>query len=521
MNYTDYIFLPVLMLFLLLYFVTPGKYRWIVLLLASGLFYCTYGVEMLPFAAVSIIVAWAGACRMQTCYDRTEQNIGGNMSADEKRTLRSRAKTRCKRILWLCVLVIMGLLIYTKTQRLWAEIPALSGLLQDSLIVPLGISYYTMSLVGYLADVYWRKEKAEKNPLRLALFALYFPKILEGPISRHRNLASQLAEGTGFDYTRFCHGLQRVLWGFFKKLCIADRLNLFVSTVFDNCSTNYGSVLLVGTFFGAFQLYCDFSGCMDIGLGISEILGIRMEENFQQPFLSESAPEFWRRWHITLGTWFKDYIYMPIVVSPRLIKISGKVKALCGKRAAKAVMSVVPLAVVWLLTGLWHGTGWNYVLWGIWWGLLMILGTVFEPEIRKLTKWLHINTETSGFRAFRRMRTFGLFLVSRIITLSGTPQALGEVISNLLYRFGAWKLVDKSLYGYGLDRPNFWLALWLIVFLCIVERKQASRTVFREKIDSLALVWRWCIYLGGIFFVLIFGIYGAGYDASSFVYMNY
>lgn len=556
MSFTDYIFFPLMALLLLIYFLIPKKGRWIVLLIASLLFYSTYGVEVLPFALFAILIAWGGGLWIRKRYEKMETELK-NAGDDKKlkQTIRETAKKHCKYILWVCVALILGVLVYSKTQRWLAEIPGLSAVvlfvskiyqqiihlglrvpilrwfIEDaqagavtegfSFFVPLGISYYTMSLIGYLADVYWRKEQAEKNVFRLALFALYFPKILEGPISKHRMLAKQLEACADFDYIRLCHGLQRMLWGYFKKLCIADRLNLMVTTVFGSYETMHGSVLLMAAFFGAFQLYCDFSGCMDMGLGLSEILGIELEENFRQPFFSESAPEFWRRWHMTLGTWFKDYIYMPFVVSPKLINFSGKVRQKLGKRAGKTVMSIIPTAVVWMLTGIWHGTGWNYILWGVYWGTWMILSTVFEPEIKKVTAFLHIDTATGSFRIIRILRTFLLFVGSRLITLSGTIEVMKDVFSSILFRFGPWQLFDKSIYNYGLDSTNFWLALLLIIFLLVVESRQDKGVVLREKIDALPVVWRWLIYLGGIFFVLIFGIYGAGYNAGSFVYMNY
>lgn len=557
MSFTDYLFMPLLLLTLIPYFLVPARFRWIFLLVVSVLFFASYGIELLPFAAGAVIIAWGGGMLIRRRYEAAERAMEAEPISDKKeRAARQAAVKRgCKYILWASAALILGVLIYTKTQRQLAGLPGLSAVVWffskvyqhlaraflaipglswfvaftaaaetyhgDSFFVPLGISYYTMSLAGYLADVYWKKEQAERNPFRLALFALYFPKILEGPISKHRLLAGQLENLPGFDYTRFCHGLQRMLWGYLKKLCIADRLNLFVSPVFAGYESYHGSVLLLAALFGAFQLYCDFSGCMDIALGLSEILGIRLEENFDRPFASESAAEFWRRWHITLGVWFKDYIYMPLVISPRLLKLAGRCKARFGKQAGKQVMTIVPLAAVWLLTGLWHGTGWNYILWGLYWGALIICSTVFAPQLKRLAVRCHMDQEKPWCRFVRRVRTFLLFVGGRLITLPGSLAALRGVLRRIFFRFGPWCLVDQSIYNCGLSRANFWLGVFLILFLLWAERKQGAGIVWRERIDALPLPVRWGIYLGGIFFVLIFGIYGAGYDASAFVYMNY
>ena len=388
-------------------------------------------------------------------------------------------------------------------------------------IIPIGISYYCLSLIGYLADVYWKKERAETNCFKLLLFTLYFPKILEGPISRYRNIGKQLVEGHKFDYTRVCFGLQRMLWGFFKKLVIADHLAMIVNTVYTDCQSYTGSILLVAAIFGAVQLYCDFSGCMDIALGVSECFGITLEENFKQPFASRSAAEFWRRWHITLGAWFKDYVFMPLAISPRLMKISSFLRKKLGKRAGKIFLNVIPLAVVWLLTGLWHGTGANYLIWGVYWGLLIILSNVFEPEIRKLTAKLKIDTASPGFHFFQKSRTFGLFVISRIITLPETLEGTWYSIQSIFTNFAPWKLVDGSLYKLGIDRPQFFVTMLAIVFVGFVGSKHEKGIHIREWIAARPIVIRWLIYYGAIFAILIFGAYGPGYDAGSFVYMQY
>ena len=388
-------------------------------------------------------------------------------------------------------------------------------------IIPIGISYYCLSLIGYLADVYWKKERAETNYFKLLLFTLYFPKILEGPISKYRTVGAQLAEGHKFDYTRICFGLQRMLWGFFKKLVIADHLAVIVSTVYADCQSYTGSILLVAAIFGAVQLYCDFSGCMDIALGVSECFGITLEENFKQPFASRSAAEFWRRWHITLGAWFKDYVFMPLAISPRLMKISGFLRKKLGKRVGKSFLSVIPLAVVWLLTGLWHGTGANYMAWGIYWGLLIILSSVFEPEIRKLTAKLKIDTTSPGFRFFQMSRTFWLFVISRIITLPETLEGIWYTIQSIFTNFAPWKLVDGSLYKLGIDRPQFLVTMLAIALVGFVGSRHEKGIRIREWIAARPIAIRWLIYYGAIFAVLIFGAYGPGYDAGSFVYMQY
>lgn len=525
MTFLSFSFFPLCLAVIFLYFLLPLRRRWLILLLASILFVATWGLEKLPFVFGSVLVAWAAARAMEKEYAALDQTLRSapQMEKSEKRSLQAAAKKRCKYILWFASALILGILIYTKVAKFIIGIPMIASQLGSkafSVIVPLGISYYTLSLVGYLADVYWRKDQAEPNFFKLLLFAVYFPKIVQGPISSHKKLAPQLEEGHTFDYDRFCYGLQLMVWGYFKKLVIADRLNLFVTEVFGSYEKYEGSVLLVAAIFGAFQLYCDFSGCMDIAGGLSQVLGIELEKNFDHPFFSRTAAEFWRRWHITLGTWFKDYVYMPLVISQPVMRLSVRIRKRFGKRAGKLTAQVIPLAVVWLLTGLWHGTGANYIVWGIFWGTIIILSTALEPEWKRLPALLHLDTKSKGYALFQQWRTFALFVITRIIVLPGNLAVSGEIFQKMITGFGLWALVDGSLYQAGLDRPNFILAVLCIVLLGWVGKSQQQGSI-REKISRMPLPVRWTIYYAAFFSVVIFGIYGAGYDASTFVYMQY
>lgn len=564
MNITDYLFMPLIIVTMGLYFILPKRFRWIWLLIISLLFFATWGVELLPVVCLIVLITWIASLRMEKKYESSIVEHNGD------KELVLKVKKENKYILIVSISLILLLLVYIKLQRIFAgtvivqtvsdfysgirkfllNVPGvhyfvsagdgngaiyldnlffkIMGLPEKELqftiknwIIPLGISYYTLSLVGYLADVYWRKEKAEKNFFKLLLFTLYFPKILEGPISKYRNVSEQLYEGHSFDYNRVCFGLQRVIWGFFKKLVIADRLSFYVNEVFGNYILHYGSEFVVAAVLGAIQLYCDFSGCMDIGLGISECFGITLEENFNHPFNSRSAAEFWRRWHITLGIWFKDYIYMPLSVNPRLIKMTGKVRKKFGKRAGKNFSTVIPLVCVWILTGLWHGTGINYIIWGAYWGILIILSNIFEPQMKKFAKLLKVDIESKGYILFQKVGVFLLFVISRIITLSKSVDAMLFAFKRIFTDFAPWKFTDGSLFSFGVDRPKFLVVIISIFFLGFISNRQENGIHIREWIANRPLPIRWIIYYAAIFAVLIFGAYGSGYDAGAFVYMTY
>ncbi len=503
MIFTSLNFVLFLSVCFLFYYLLPLRMRWLVLLAGSIFFYLCAGWKKLLFVLATALVSYGIALRISRIYQSDKY---AELNQAEK-------KKKAKVWLMLGVFLVMIVLIYTKIAKNFLDV--------ENLIIPLGISYYTFGIIGYMADVYWRRDQAETNLLKLLLYMIYFPHILQGPIARHKKLAGQLSEGHLFNYRNFCFGLQRITWGFFKKLLIADRFAIIVNEVFDNYTKYEGQYFLLALLACALQLYCDFSGCMDIALGVSECFGITLEENFKRPFYSRSAAEFWRRWHITLGAWFKDYVYMPLVISPRLIKLSKKAKDRFGSRFGKSLMTIIPLAIVWLLTGLWHGSGLDYILWGCYWGLIIIMGTVFAPEFKKLTTFLKIPTESVLWKNFQRVRTFLIFCGGRLLTAPGDIGVSMEILKSLFTKGNLWIWFDQSIYDLGLDMPNFWAGIAGLALLCFVSHKQEEGVKIRESIASWSLPVRWALYYGLFFAVLIVGFYGAGFEASAFVYMQY
>lgn len=508
-----------------LYFVAPLSYRWIVLLGASLVFYASAGLEKLPFLVMTALIVYGAALWINSVYENRAVYLEKHApDRAEKKKLQQQDKKKCRRILNGALVLVIGLLVYCKVgERAAAALAHVfggGGLDWFRVIVPLGVSYYTFSAVGYLAEVYWKREKAEKNFFRLLLFLAYFPQILQGPIARYKRLAGQLVQGHTFDTKRISYGLQLALWGYFKKLVIADRLVIFVNTVFHNFSEYRGIVFVVATLLSGLQLYCDFSGYMDIARGISQIFGIELDKNFDHPFFARSAAEFWRRWHITLGAWFKDYVYMPLVISPRVARLSRRVKKTFGSRAGKAVVTVVPLGCVWILTGLWHGTGYNYIAWGFYWGAMIIMSAVFAPELEKLTKLPRINTQAESWKIIQMVRTYLLFSFGRLLTVPGHLRATAEIIRRTLSHRDIWSLFDGALLEYGLDGKDFLLLAFVVLLLWGVSMLQEKGSV-RDRIAGYNLVVRWGIYYMGIFSILIFGIYGPGYDSSAFLYMGF
>jgi D-alanyl-lipoteichoic acid acyltransferase DltB (MBOAT superfamily) len=380
-------------------------------------------------------------------------------------------------------------------------------------------------VVGYILDVYWKRYRAETNIFKFTLFTVYFPHILQGPIGRYNRLSVQFFADHKFDYDRITKGFQLILWGYFEKMVIADRLLIFTDGVLDRWQQLSGLPLMIGLSFFSIQLYLDWLGCMDIARGVSQIFGIELDRNFWHPFFSKDMPEFWRRWHISLNNWFKDYLLYPVSMSGLCKTINRFTRKKWGNKASRALSAVIPAACVWIITGVWHGAAECYVLWGVYHGILIILSSTLEQPIKKLNKLLHINTECFSFNLFRMIRTFILSTVGRIFFAVGAGFAEAFAIFKRTFDFrhlSLHTLWDDSLYSFGLDRYGFTLVVILIGVVWVVsmlqEKYAKNNLCVRDVIAQQNIVFRWILYLGLIAAILIWGVYGTGYNAGAFFY---
>ncbi|MCH5203621.1 MAG: MBOAT family protein [Oscillospiraceae bacterium] len=493
MTFVSGFFLIFVAVIVVYYYAVKPQNQWIVVLVGSLIFCLVGGWQVLAYPVFIGIIVYCAAWVIEAT-DKKEK------------------KKRKFFVAFSAVTLVAALSVIKLSQFFeWTTV---------NFIFPIGLSYYTFSAISYVADVYWRKDTAEKNYFKLLAFLIYFPKILQGPISRHRLLAPQMFKGQAFSYKNITFGAQLVLWGFFKKIVLADRLVTVVNTVFANHDNYGGAIIFVTAMLSAVQMYADFSGCMDIAAGISQMLGLELDKNFDHPFFSKTVAEFWRRWHISLGTWFKDYVYMPVAVSPKMIKFTNWIRTHIGKTVSRAISTIIPLAITWILTGLWHGTGMNYIVWGLYWGTLIILSALLSKKLEALSKALHINTESSSYKFFQMARTFSIVCVSRIIVTPGDLAVSGRMLGKIFTDLRPWELVDGYIYSLGLNSYEFNLALICIVILWVVDYLQ-TKIKIREKIAGWNVVFRSVFYSAAILGVLTFGLWGPAYDAASFVYINF
>lgn len=366
-------------------------------------------------------------------------------------------------------------------------------------IVPLGGAFFTLQAIGYVVDVYKGKYPAEKNFFHFALFMSYFPIIVQGPISRMDTLAPQLSKGHKFDYTGVKQGLLLMVWGLFKKLVIANRAAMFADPIFSNYMEYSGLTIVVGVLVYTLQIYADFSGCVDICRGVSEMFGIQITNNFHHPYFATSIKDFWRRWHISLSSWLRDYVYIPLGGNRK-----GRFRKYCN------------LMITFLVSGLWHGAGVHYLVWGFYHGACQIAGDLLQKPKEAAARKLHIRDDVFSYRLAQRIITFALVAYSWLLFRAEGFQAAMHMTRSLFTN-----ILDKAQLVAVLAEGKDLVVLIIATLVLFVVSLLQQRYNVRKELDKQNLWFRWIVYLTVLFVTIIFGVYGAGYNASDFLYMQF
>ena len=388
-----------------------------------------------------------------------------------------------------------------------------------TIAVPLGISFYTFQTVGYIIDVYRGKYPPETNFFKLALFVSFFPQMIQGPISRFDDLSKTLYQEHTFDPKNIKFGLQRIAWGFFNKLLIADQLLVAVNTIIDDPATYHGAFVLVGMLFYAFQLYADFTGGIDITIGVAQVLGIKVKENFHRPYFSKSIVEYWRRWHISMGTWFRDYVFYPLSVSKTMLRFSKYSRNKFGDAVGKRLPVYVSTLTVWFTTGIWHGASWNFIVWGLMNGIVILVSQEFQPFYNWFHNKFHIK-HTLWFRAFQILRTVLLMSSIRLLDCYRDVPLTFKMFVSMFTSFNYDQLFNGSLLNLGLNMSNYLVILFALIIVLAVSLAQRNGGV-RVKLEARPVMIRYAAYYLIIISILVFGAYGVGYKSSQFIYNQF
>lgn len=510
MLFTSYAFLGFVLVLLVLYYAVPKKLQKVVLLCGNVFFYFASGWTNLIYLLVTILSTYVAGLlcgknsSAQKAYLKSHKE---DLDREAKKAFKAKEKNKRKLIIGAAIVLNVALLTVVK-------LPA-----QFGLVMPMGISFYTLMSLGYLLDIYWEKQVPEKNLFRYALFVSYFPQLVQGPISRFSDLSETLFKEQSLDWKNIYFGFYRVLWGFFKKLVIADRLATAISTISGDFETYNGSYIFLEMFLYTIQLYADFSGGIDITIGVSEMLGIHVTENFIRPYFSKSLKEYWRRWHITMSTWFRDYLFYPISITKTMQNFSKFLRKNFGDRIGKRLPVYVASFIVWFVTGIWHGTTSNFIVWGIVNYVILMISEELEPMYEKFHEKV-IPADHKAWRVVMVLRTFTMlcFLklfdcyvsagqVFKAYASAFTFRHFGEMVS------GGWLNLGLS----GLDYLIAGLGSLTIFIVSLVQRKESVRVQLSRKPFALQA------FVCGSLFVatLIFGAYGMGYDASQFIYNRF
>ena len=495
----------------IIYYLLPGKARRWFLLVASIAFCCFCGFYTLFFVLLAALTTFAGGL------------LAGRQVKTWQRNL------ACVITVVFNLAIMCAVKFYGVMDLIAADLNAFFGASEGVrefmlYLVPVGMSFYTLQMVGYVLDCTWDRIKPEKNIARYLLFATYFPYITSGPMNTYAGLSAELdkAETAKFSLVRLKESAIRIAWGFFKKLVIADRIAVIVNSAYGDHVTYTGLYTVIGVFCFAIQLYTDFSGCIDIVLGTSHLLGIELNENFNSPYLSRSIREYWRRWHMTLGSWLRDYLYYPVLKSAPLVKAGDAAKKALGKKRGKKVPVYLGMLILWFSVGYWHGGMWTYIIGsGLLHCLYIVSGMLFEPLFEKVRGPL--KADKMPYKIFQIVRTFILVLLGFVFFRSATV-ADGIDMFKAFVRPGGIAFTVDGIYSMGLDLANLIVLAVSVVILTAVDIYQYTEDDAAEHRSALALVCSkpavvsWAVFMVLVLAVLVFGRYGLGYDAGSFIY---
>lgn len=469
-------------------FIIPKKYQYIWLLVASYYFYMNWDAHYALLLLFSTFVTYISG----VCIDgiRRRKNI----------VWQKKIIVACCFIVNLCILFFFKYFNFA-VDSLNTVLSVINIKLQTpqfSVILPVGISFYIFQALSYTMDVYRGDVEAEHNFLKYALFVSFFPQLVAGPIERSKNLLKQINEIHKFSFEKMRDGLLLMLWGYFLKIVIADRVALFVDTVYGDVYQYGGLYAFLATGLFAIQIYCDFAGYSTIAVGAAEILGFRLMENFDCPYFATNIKDFWRRWHISLSSWFRDYLYIPL-----------------GGNRKGTLRKYINIIIVFSASGLWHGAAITFVIWGLLHGIYQVIGDIIKPLKGKIQVYPWIS------KILSIVITFGLVDFAWIFFRANSFTDAKQVIGSIL-RFENMDCISNgSVFALGLNTVNTKLLIFSVLILFIADWCKYKGVVIRQVIIKQILPIRWMCYLIAVFFVLIFGIWGASYDAASFIYFQF
>ena len=496
--------------------------RWFVLLVGSMAFYAFAGLSFLVYILATIFSTYAVTMRIQYLYSERDRHI----TPETKKELKQKVKSACRKWFIGGLVFNFGILAVVKYADFairnvnsileFAGVGQRFGLM--GFLLPMGISFYTFQTMGYLIDVYREKVKPERHILKFALFVSFFPQVVQGPISRFGELSQTLYSGCDLKAENLAKGAQRILIGFFKKLVIADRLWPALETLVTNPDEYRGVFYLFSIGLYAVILFADFTGGLDITIGVAEMFGIKLAENFNRPFYSRSIQEYWQRWHITMYTWFRDYVFYPMSVGKTMLRFSKFARKRVGDTIGKRLPLHISLIWVWFLTGLWHGATWNFIAWGLANGIVLMISLELTPLYERFSTRFPNFHSNRAYRLFQIFRTFWLMNMIRSFDIyegvMGTLRMMFSVVSN----FSFSQFIYEGVRNLTLPVADYISAGAGLIIVFYVSWLGRGEVDYRDRLDSFKWPLRYVAVGVVLFMTLVLGAYGHGFDARQFIY---
>lgn len=506
-----------------LYSLVPKKIKWIVLLTGSYIFYFISSKGNVIQILLETLIVWAAGLAINKINRQYKEKRKLAEKSSRKELKQKYTKHKCA-VLFTGIAAVSAILLICKYSNFFVS--TVNGIFnlsikEVSIIQPLGISFFTLQAISYLADVYYCRCEAEKNPLRIALYLGFMLTVVEGPVARYSQLGAQLKECAPLNFHNVVNGCVRIVWGLIKKTIIADRAVLLVSAVFDNPQKYSGIQIIAAILFYTLQLYCEFSGIMDVMCGLGEMMGITLPENFNQPFFAKSINEFWTRWHISLGTWLRDYIFYPISLSKPFTSLSKKARKNFNPYYGALIPTAAALFFVWFLNGFWHGAGWKYITYGLYYYVLMMAGLFAEPLFGKICTKLKINRKSKPFTVFQAIRTFIIVNIGMLIFRAKDLKTALYMAKASLTNINFAVLVPGYKNDFGLSAGDYILIAVGTVLLITVSILKEKGIDIRAKISKMPYIAKFVLFMAMIFFVIIFGAYGEGYGVIDLIYAGF
>lgn len=531
MSFASARFLIFLAILFALYYLLPRRFQWKLLLVGSIVFYAFAGIYCLAYIGVTTVSVWYVARKIDDLRDSSERYVAehkSEMSKEERKAYNAAAKKRRSRLMKLCLVFNFGILAVVKytgfvVGNVNSVISAFGGhteLSFASIALPMGISFYTFQATGYLIDVAWNKCHAERSLAKFALFVSFFPQLMQGPISRWGDLSSTLYDEHPWNSRQISLGASRVIWGLAKKLILADRLAIPLRELVSDPSKYQGIYVLAVVFLYAAELYADFTGGIDITIGVAQMFGVHITENFVRPFFSKNIAEYWRRWHITMGTWFRDYVFYPLSTAKWMLKLNQKCRAKIKNGFGRRISVYLCTLILWFVTGVWHGASWNFIVWGLINGIVIIISQECEPLYARFHARFPALKNSRGYGAFEIVRTFCLMSFIRVLDVYRDVPLTFRQLGTVFTRFNASALWDGSFLKLGIGMGDWIIALCAILLLYLCSLFGIKKSVRERLIDKNEnLMWAGCVLL--IVLTLVFGVYGIGFDSTQFIYTQF